>query len=129
MDVFDAPGEEYDGPWILVSQGVLVFTGGVYLLLGLFTGGIYTLLPLLMVNDDPGMLIMIPFGILMLLLGLVVGGANLAAAYGLGQRTMWGYVIALIMAALYLPSGCMPFGALLAYGLLFDERTRKQFLK
>ena len=131
-DVFDAPGAEgqtYEGPWIWVSQGVLVFTGGCYLLMGVGFGGVYTFLPLMVAPDDPEILVMVPFGILIGLIGVLIAGVNFAAAWGLGARKMWGYVMALIMAALYLPSGCMPFGAVLAYGLLIDEPTRKQFLK
>ena len=130
-DVFASPGADVDAEstWVLICQGVLAFCGLVYLLLGLVTGGLYTIVPLIAASEDPEMIVMVPFGIVMLLVSFLIAGANFAAAYGLGMRRMWAFVIALIMAALYLPSGCMPFGALLFYGLILHEPTRKQFMK
>ena len=125
----DAAPSEYDGPWILASQVVLVFTGSLYGLLGVLAGGTYTLVPLLLAEEDPAILVMIPFGLLMLAMGVGLGALNIGAAWGLGQRRMWAWVVGVILAFLYLPSLCMPLGAVLAWGLLVDEPTRREFLK
>lgn len=121
--------DAYEGPWIRVSQGILVFVGAAYLLLGLLAGGVYSGLPLLMMADDPDMVMMVPMGIVMFVCCGGVGLVNLVAAWGLGAHKFWAWMIALILGAMYLTSACMPFGALLLFGLVADEPTRKLFLK
>lgn len=134
MDAFAAPEAEdelepYDSPWLMVSCGTLVFTGICYLLMGVSMGGLYTAIPLLIAADDPDALIMLPFGIFIFVLGGGFGVINFLAAWGLWARKMWGFIAALVLAAMYLPSGCMPFGAVLLYGLIGHEPTRKLFMK
>ena len=123
------PEDEYDGPWVKVSQAVLVGVGAIYVLLGVGVGAIYTLVPLMLAAEEPDALVMLPFGILMLLCCAGFGIVNMVAAWGLGGRHKWGWILSLILGAMYLTSACMPFGAVLMYALLVDEPTRKLFLK
>ena len=46
------------------------------------------------------------------------GGLNIVAAIGLGRRAYWGWLLALVVGAIYVPSGCLPFGAVIVYALL-----------
>ena len=136
MDIYSPPTEPgvfdqsaYSGPWIRVNQAVLLFIGAIYLIFGVFLGGIYTILPLVLMADEPDAIVMLPVGILMFVCCGGVGILNLVAAWGLGAHKMWGWVLSLILGAMYIGSACMPFGAVLLYGLVIDEPTRKVFLK
>ena len=86
-------------------------------------------IPLVLAPRDPDAMVLVPVGVLMFVLGGGFGVVNFVAAWGLGARKMWGFIAALVLAAMYLPSGCMPFGAVLGYGLLGHEPTRKLFMK
>jgi hypothetical protein len=55
-----------------------------------------------------------------------VAGANFAAAVGLRRRKKWAWIAALVLAALYATSICLPFGAVIGYALLRGD-VRRQF--
>jgi hypothetical protein len=50
-----------------------------------------------------------------------LGGLNIVAAIGLGRRAYWGWLMALVVGAIYVPSGCLPFGAVIVYALLRED--------
>jgi uncharacterized membrane protein (DUF2068 family) len=78
--------------------------------------------------EEPEMFVMVPVGIVVGLIGVGFGALNVVAAWGLGQRRKWAWVVAVILTFLYLPSGCMPLGAVMAWGLLVDAPTRREFI-
>lgn len=117
-----------DLPWVHRARLVLMFCGGVYVLFGI------ALAPLmyLMFTLDPSMgesgwifglvMAVFTFGVC-----FVVGVANLLASRGLRKGARWGWVLALILGATYLPSGCFPFGAIVLYALLNEEVRQAYF--
>lgn len=52
---------------------------------------------------------------------------NFVGAWGVKKRTKWGWIVGICLGGLYAPSICLPFGAVILYGLL-NERTRKRML-
>jgi hypothetical protein len=115
-------------PWVNRSRYTLWFCGVVYVLFGL-TLGPATATPMFL---DPTMDPTFPivFGVVMTLFSLVLCGGfgllNFVAAAGLARGAKWGWILALVIGAMYLPSVCVPFGAILLYGML-NDRTRKLF--
>lgn len=51
---------------------------------------------------------------------------NFAASSGLANGKKWAWVLSLVLGALYLPSCCFPFGALILFALL-REKVRSVF--
>ena len=49
------------------------------------------------------------------------GALNLLAAVGLSRRAFWGWVLALIVGGIYVPTACLPFGAVIVYALLRED--------
>lgn len=122
---FDAPDDDDLGgfglPWLRYARLALVFTGVVYALLGLGFAPLYGWV----FSQDPQL--PAAFGWVLGVVLLVVAAANVLAAWGLGRRAKWAWFLGLILGAIYLPSGCLPIGALILYGLLRDD-TRKACL-
>ena len=108
-------------PWIGAVRGTLVFVGLCYLFLGVAS------VPLLVVTAgaDPafeGTAFAAVFGwgsgAFMLCCSGGFGIFNFAAASGLKKGRAWAWYASMIMGAMYAPSICLPFGAVMLYGLL-----------
>lgn len=56
----------------------------------------------------------------------VFGIFNFVAANGLSNGRKWAWYLSILLGAMYVPSCCLPFGALIVYGLLRDT-TRARF--
>ena len=130
-DPFDAPAVDEPSSaailWIRASQAVLAFTGLCYVVLGLGMGGMYAML-VLIDPTDPELIVMAIFGVIITVLCVGIGVLNFVAIIGLQRQTMWGWIMTLIFGAMYAPSGCMPFGLVLLFGMLNND-TRPLFLK
>jgi hypothetical protein len=121
---------EADGdPWVGHCRLILFFTGACYVFLGLALGALFAFTPVLAESggDPPPPAFGWFMGAVMALFCSGFGAMNFVAAWGLGRGEKWGWVIGLILGAMYAPSICLPIGALLLYGLL-NERTRRRFL-
>lgn len=100
--------------WVRITQGTLVFVGLTYFLLGI------VMVPLapFMLETGEGDPFAMAFAAVMFLVCAGFGAFNLVVVWGLGSRAKWAWIAGLILGAMYAPSGCMPFGALILYGLL-----------
>lgn len=79
-------------------------------------------------SSDPMPLgLKIAFVLVGLLVGLVVAAFNFLAAWGLGRTRRWAWLLALVLGAIYLPSACLPFGAVIVAALVRDP-VRKAYL-
>ncbi|MEZ4236464.1 MAG: hypothetical protein R3F59_09955 [Myxococcota bacterium] len=111
------------------TRSILWFCGVVYILIGILSGPLMSL-PL---TGDPNMsasvqvAILVGFSAVSCVAGVGMGVVNLVAAWGLGQGGKWAWFVAVGLGALYLPSGCLPFGAVMLYSLV-NEKTRRLFL-
>jgi hypothetical protein len=128
---FDATDdvEFFLDPWVGYSRMTLFFVGGAYVLLGAAMGLAF---PSLLAADptvDPEVALAMggTFGVIIFVFCAFFGVLNFLAAFGLGQRAKWAWIMTLILGAIYAPSACLPFGAVLLYGML-NDRTRKAFM-
>jgi hypothetical protein len=116
-------------PWIAYVRWTLYFCGAVYLLLGCLFGPFFGALPILDDSGDaPPLALSLFLGALVMVVSFACGVFNFVAAWGLGQGKRWAWIASVIVGGIYAPSGCMPFGALILYGLL-REPTRRIFYK
>ena len=104
------------------AQWTLWFCGAMYILLGLGLVLAFSL-PLVIASSqqsgaEGGIVMAIVMALVMFAVCGGIAAANFAAAWGLGKRKGWAWVLTLIIGALYAPSGCMPLGALLLYAML-----------
>ena len=116
-------------PWVSYTRYALWFCGVIYFLFGFTMGPLLGSLMML----DPTM----PEGaatfmmVFMTVISLVICGGfavlNFIAAAGLARGAKWGWILAVVVGAIYLPSACVPFGAIIMYGML-NDRTRKLFM-
>lgn len=126
IESFDTPPAELS--WVRYTRWILSFCGALYVLMGVFSPLILKLVSAMDKQGEP-----MPTGILVglgLFLVVICGGfgvLNLVAAWGLGQRRKWAWVLAVVVGGIYAPSACLPFGALILYGML-NERVRKVYL-
>lgn len=105
--------------WIDWSRYVLIFVGVAYLGLGVVMAPLYTLILSIDGEGGGGSVVMgLVLGAMMLGLGVVFGALNFAAAWGLKRQAKWAWVLTVFLGVLYLPSGCLPFGAVLLYAML-----------
>ncbi|MBX2801321.1 MAG: hypothetical protein KTR31_26825 [Myxococcales bacterium] len=135
MDPYAAPGADFaaeeraDLPMVRYARMVLI---GLAALNGLFAIGVpvlYGLIPMLDPSmDAEAVPVMIGVG---LCGGLMVFGMGVvpmvAAVMGLNRGAKWGWILTVIIGALYVPSLCLPVGAFLLYAML-NEEVRKPFL-
>lgn len=126
---FDAPADQtWDDPeplppWVHYVRWTLIGLGLVYFVLGLGLGGTIGV----GMAVDPA----IPYP-----QGLILGGGigtftfglctafgvlNLVASRGLNKGRKWGWFVAMVLAAIYLGSACIPFGVVILVGLLRDD--------
>lgn len=115
-------------PWVTWSRYTLWFCGVAYFLIGLTFGPLMAAPFLLDPNMPEGLGIgmAVVFGLFTLVICGGFGLMNFVAASGLGRGAKWGWILTLVVGAIYLPSGCFPFGGILMYGML-NDRTRKLF--
>ena len=108
----------------------LIFTGVCYVLLGAVMG--FMLGPIMGLEQRPGAppmpdAFLTVMGVVMFVMCAGFGAANFVAAWGLARGAKWAWFVTVIVGGIYAPSGCLPFGVVLLYGML-NERTRKTFL-
>jgi len=118
-------------PWVGYVRITLVFVGVCYLLIGLAT------VPLMWAQFalDPAMAgdPMAPWfgastGGLMFCCGGGVGIVNFLAAAGLKRGRKWAWLTSVVLGGIYAPSICLPFGAVMLYGMLRED-VRTVFLE
>lgn len=117
-------------PWVFRSQLTLGFCGVSYVLLGVGLPVLMTL-PMMMDPSMPAEVAVLfggIFGVVSLVMGVGIGLVNFAAAWGLGRRAKWAWFLTVALGGLYAPSICLPFGAVLLYGML-DDTVRKAYLE
>jgi hypothetical protein len=115
-------------PWVGYARMALWFCGVVYFLFGLTLGPLMAM-PFLMdptLPENMGVILAVVFTVVTLVICGGFGLLNFVAAAGLGRGARWGWILALVVGAIYLPSACVPFGAVIMYGML-NDRTRKLF--
>ncbi|MCB9778858.1 MAG: hypothetical protein H6742_09865 [Alphaproteobacteria bacterium] len=100
--------------WVRITQATLVFVGLCYLALGV------AMVPLapFMLETDQGDPLAGAFGVILFFVCAVFGAFNFVVAWGLGTRAKWAWIAGIVLGAMYAPSGCMPFGVAVLYGLL-----------
>ncbi len=119
-------------PWIRYARTTLQIVGVGYIVLGLATA------PLIYFSfmSDPdiattlggaGPAIAISIAAFTLLFAVGLGALNFFAASGLRYGRKWSWFATLILGLLYVPSLCLPFGAILLYAML-QERVRTLYL-
>jgi hypothetical protein len=112
-----------------IANGTLGFVGFTYIALGavmgLSMGAMFSLDP--EIPPEVGGPMGLVFGVFTFVLCAGFGAVNFLAMYGLSSRSKWGWILTLVLGGIYLPSGCLPFGALL-FVALFNEPVRKRFL-
>ncbi len=114
--------------WVRYTRWTLWFCGGVYALLGVvMVPGFAWLMTLEGEAEALPAPIALGFGLIMLLVGVGFGALNGAAAWGLARGHKWGWILGVVLGGIYAPSGCLPFGVIILYGLL-NERVRKAYL-
>jgi hypothetical protein len=116
-------------PWVNYTRYALWFCGAIYFLFGLGLGPLMSA-PFLLdptIPENMGMIMAVVFTLVTL---VICGGfalLNFIAAAGLARGAKWGWILAVVVGAIYLPSACVPFGAVILYGML-NDRTRKLFM-
>ena len=118
-------------PWFRLAIGSLWFCGSMYVALGALACGyaVYTSFQVqshVVSHAGPSILQSVASAAI-LLVGVLVGTANFVVAWGLRRHAKWAWIGALVIAAVYGPSGCLPFGAVIAYALLRAE-VREAYL-
>jgi hypothetical protein len=115
--------------WVNYARWILWFCGIVYIMLGLGLGPISTAGMITDPDMPRGMAIAIFVGssLFSLVICGSIGVVNLVTSSGLGRGSKWAWYVALVLGALYLPSGCCLFGAVLLYAMI-NEKTRRLFL-
>lgn len=68
-------------------------------------------------SSEEATLMMVVVGVVAFFFAFCVGGGFLAA-WGLGKRKRWAWIVALLVGALYIPNTCLPFGAMVLVTLL-----------
>lgn len=111
-----------DDGWMRASRALLWAIGTCYLLIGTATAALM-LVAAPAASSDVESMIMV--GVITVVC-VPVAGANFAAAVGLRRRKKWAWIAALVLAALYATSICLPFGAVIGYALLRGD-VRRQF--
>ena len=119
--------QPHEMSWVRYSRWVLWFCGGMYLLLGTGMAVFYVVLFTMGTPDDLDLVFGIVMGGVMFFFCCGFGAVNFVAAWGLGRARKWAWFATLVLGCLYLPSGCLPLGAVLVYGMLNDP-VRKAFL-
>lgn len=122
FDLDDDP--RFGNPWLRYAGICLYIVGVLYGLLGIGLGGLYGML----IGQDAGAVVGIIVGLVIALFMLGFAAANIAGAVLLGRGSKIGWVIALILGAMYCASACMPFGIVILIGVL-NEKSRKLFLE
>jgi hypothetical protein len=111
------------------TRSVLWFCGVVYVLIGILLG------PLMStpITRDPALsstarvAILAGMTLVSCTTGVGFGVFNLVTAAGLGRGAKWAWFASVIIGAIYAPSCCLPFGAVVLHGML-NEKTRRLFL-
>ncbi|MCK6505614.1 hypothetical protein L6R53_19815 [Myxococcota bacterium] len=111
--------------FITWSQVTLVFVGACYLLLGIVMIPLFPMMAAADGNEVPPA-VALGFSLFILVVAAGFGLLNFVAAWGLGRRAKWAWIMTIILGGIYAPSGCMPFGVLLLYAMLNAE-GRAQF--
>jgi hypothetical protein len=113
--------------WFGIVRGVLIFSGVAYALLGLVMPLVFFSVSAFDPPDSPTWLL---WGIsaFSFVVCAGFGALNFVAAWGLDRETKWGWIVSLVLAAMYAPSGCFPLGVLMLIGLLQDD-VRKTCLQ
>ncbi len=130
---FEAPDAEStllaQVPFLGAARWTLLVVGAIYVLLGVATAPLMTFA--FMVDPEIPDVLALPFGIGMGAFSFVIcagfGALNVVVAWGLGQGARWAWFGGLIIGAIYLGSICLPFGAVILYGVL-NEAARDVFL-
>ncbi len=112
MDEF---GDLENDSLLKAARGTLWFCGAVYLLLGLVS--LLMVVPL-MLEGGEGIVVGLIMGVFMLAICGGIAAVNFVAAWGLGARKKWAWIVTIILGALYAPTGCLPLGVLLLYAML-----------
>lgn len=69
------------------------------------------------------------FVVTLIVFAIVCGGvfvASMVTAWGIRRGKRWAWIMGVVFGGLYLPSCCLPFGAMILYGLL-RENSRRLF--
>ncbi len=115
MNEIDLSNDSYF-KWAIRS---IWFCGTCYLLLGLLCPAsmilLYSVAP---AGGGDEQIVNLITGIVMFPVGVACAIGNFVVASALKKRKKWAWIGGLIIGLLYAPSGCMPFGALILYGLL-----------
>ncbi len=116
-------------PGVRYTKYALWFCGVMYGLLGVTTGPAMGLLSTSDPSIDPAMGQMMGLVVTVVTLAVCIGFGlvNFMAAWGLSVGGKWAWILTLVLGATYLPSGCMPVGAVVMWGML-NEQTRKLFM-
>lgn len=114
--------------WVRTARYLLIFIGVSYLFLGLVMAlGFMLNADTLAAGDGqlPSWFFSLTGGF-----GGCCSGAfgifNFVAASGLSNGRKWAWYLGLVLGAMYIPSGCLPLGALIVFGLMRDS-TRARF--
>lgn len=115
---FSTADLETDG-WLRGAIWSLRFCGAGYLLLGLATPLMLGFVIVAENSKGQGESVFMALGATLLFaVGAGCALMNFLVARALNRRQRWGWIGAIVAGAIYAPSGCMPFGALILYAVL-----------
>jgi len=122
FDGFDDP--RMGNPWLRYAMLCLNIIGLVYVLIGLVGGPGYGYL----LSPDLGLMAAIGVGVGLAAVSIFVALACFITAFLLARKSKIGWVLGLVIAALFIGScPCTPFSIVILVGLL-NEKSRKIYL-
>ena len=112
-----------------ISIGAIWFSGVMYILIGLGVGALFMVPGVIggELQEEFGVLFSGIIGGVTAMVGLACAVGNFAVAYGLGRRRRWAWIGAVIIGAIYAPSGCFMIGLLILFAML-RSGVREAFL-
>ena len=130
-DNIDRMGAVSERKWIGRVRGILYLVGVMYIVLGVVGAPLISMgfMNDPSLTDDP----VAPWlgygtGALMFCCSGGFGIFNFIAARGLKSGRKWAWILSLCLGGIYAPSACLPFGALILFGLLQAD-VRSVFLE
>jgi hypothetical protein len=110
-------------PWFGYVRVCLLLAGGAYVVLGLVLAPLMTFG--MTAEDELPVGVAIAIGVVTFIFSAGFGVLNFVAARGLKNETKWGWILSIVIAAIYAPSICLPLGAIMLVGLLQDDVRKR----
>lgn len=110
--------EIWSSGWVRVARYTLIGVGICYLLVGVVaSAGMFMKFQATKAPPALGLAV----AAMIFVVSVAIGVANFVAASGLGSGKRWAWILTVVFGALYAPSICLPFGAVLLVAMLRAE--------